>query len=118
MTREEAARILDGAEVMILNRDTKQFNKAIIMAIDALRELDAQERAKTPFLQRGEKEGMCEVMDCFNHDCPFRANKTSSCNRCDCTACHNRRTMPYSISSNRTLTNEELVELERIKACK
>lgn len=48
MTREEAARIIDGAEVMILNRDSKQFNKAIIMAIDALRELDAQERAKTP----------------------------------------------------------------------
>lgn len=54
-------------------------------------------------------------MDCFNHDCPFLVNKASSCNRCDCVACPNRRTIPYSISSNRTLTNEELIELERIK---
>lgn len=55
------------------------------------------------------------VMDCFNHDCPFRVNEASSCNRCDCVACPNRSTIPYSICSNRTLTNEELVELERIK---
>ena len=55
------------------------------------------------------------MMDCFNHDCPFRVNETSSCNRCDCIACPNRSTIPYSIFSNRTLTNEELVELERIK---
>lgn len=41
MTREEAARILDGAEVMILSRDEKAFCKAAIMAIEALRRLDA-----------------------------------------------------------------------------
>lgn len=48
MTREEAVRILDGAEVMMLNRDLKQFSNAIIMAIHALRKLDEQENAKTP----------------------------------------------------------------------
>ena len=46
MTREEAARILDGAEVMILSRDEKAFCKASIMAIEALRELDAKEKLK------------------------------------------------------------------------
>ncbi len=48
MTCEEAAKILDGAEVMILNRNLKQFNRAIIMAIDALRKLGAQEQPETP----------------------------------------------------------------------
>lgn len=48
MTLEGAAKILDGAEVMILNRDSKQFSKAIIMAIDALRKLGAQEQPETP----------------------------------------------------------------------
>ena len=46
MTREEAARIIDGAEVLILNRDVKAFYKASTMAIKALRELDAQEKLK------------------------------------------------------------------------
>ncbi len=46
MTREEAVRILDGAEVMMLNRDLKQFSNAIIMAIHALRKLDEQENNK------------------------------------------------------------------------
>ena len=46
MTREEAARIIDGAEVLILNRDVKAFDKAARMAIKALRELDSQEKQK------------------------------------------------------------------------
>lgn len=36
MTNEEAIDILNGAEVMVLNRDFDEFNKAIMLAILAL----------------------------------------------------------------------------------
>lgn len=36
MTMEEAIQQLDGAEMMVLNREITQFNQAIIMAISAL----------------------------------------------------------------------------------
>lgn len=29
-------------------------------------------------------------MDCFDFDCPFRANETSNCNYCAYAACPNR----------------------------
>ena len=38
MTREEAIRQLDGADIAVLNRDFFKFNQAIIMAISALRQ--------------------------------------------------------------------------------
>ena len=38
MTREEAIKQLDGADIAILNRDFFKFNQAIIMAISALRQ--------------------------------------------------------------------------------
>lgn len=38
MTRQEAIKQLDGAEVMLLNREFEPFQQAIIMAINALRE--------------------------------------------------------------------------------
>ena len=37
MTREDAIRQLDGADIAVLNRDFFKFNQAIIMAISALR---------------------------------------------------------------------------------
>lgn len=40
MTREEAIRQLDGADIAVLNRDFFKFNQAIIMAISALRQQD------------------------------------------------------------------------------
>ena len=43
MTREEAIRQLDGADIAVLNRDFFKFNQAIIMAISALRH-QGQER--------------------------------------------------------------------------
>lgn len=46
MTREEAIRIIDGAEVLVFNRDLRAFEKAAAVAIKALRELDAQEEQK------------------------------------------------------------------------
>lgn len=53
-------------------------------------------------------------MDCFNHDCPFRENKTSSCNRCDCIVCPNRRSYEsFLYNTNYTLTDEELAALKR-----
>ena len=36
MTKEEAIKQLDGAEVMLMNREFKSFNQALIMAISAL----------------------------------------------------------------------------------
>lgn len=45
------------------------------------------------------------MADCFNHNCPFRVNNTSSVNRCECTACPNRYTGDF-FSYNRTLTDE------------
>ena len=38
MTREEAIRQLDGADIAVLNRDFFKFNQAIIIAISALRQ--------------------------------------------------------------------------------
>ena len=50
-------------------------------------------------------------MDCFNHRCPFRANETSSCNRCECVDCQNRCSNSFVITSNLTLTNDEIAML-------
>ena len=50
-------------------------------------------------------------MDCFNHSCPFRVNETSNANRCECVACHNRSNSDFTITSNRTLTDDELAKL-------
>ena len=47
-------------------------------------------------------------MDCHNHSCPFRVNETSNANRCECVACPNRSNNDFIITSNRTLTNDEL----------
>ena len=53
-------------------------------------------------------------MDCFNFNCPFRVNETSSCNYCACLACPNRDRHrdrhEYTITSNRTLTDKEIAE--------
>ena len=47
-------------------------------------------------------------MDCFNYNCPFRQNTTSSCNRCDCLACQNRCKVPCTYTaSNHTLAIDE-----------
>ena len=50
-------------------------------------------------------------MDCFNYSCPFRVNETSNANRCECVACPNRSKSDFTITSNRTLTNDELTKL-------
>lgn len=50
-------------------------------------------------------------MDCFNHNCPFRVNETSLYNKCDSIACPNRYNYDFFITSNRTLTSDELMEL-------
>ena len=44
MTREEAIRQLDGADIAVLNRDFFKFNQAIIMAISALRQQDVADK--------------------------------------------------------------------------
>ena len=54
-------------------------------------------------------------MDCFNHSCPFRMNETSNANRCECVACQNRSTSDFIITSNRTLTDDELARLTRMR---
>ena len=51
-------------------------------------------------------------MDCFNFNCPFRVNETSSCNYCACLACPNRDRHEYTITSNRTLTDKEIAEMK------
>ena len=55
-------------------------------------------------------------MDCFNHSCPFRVNETSNANRCECVACQNRSNNDFIITSNRTLTNDELAMLAALKS--
>lgn len=56
-------------------------------------------------------------MDCFNHNCPFRNNTTSSSNHCECITCPNRYEEPYTAyASNHTLTDNELVIL-KINKC-
>ena len=52
------------------------------------------------------------MADCFNHSCPFRVNETSNYNRCECTACPNRYNNNFVITSNHTLTDDELAQLE------
>ena len=51
-------------------------------------------------------------MDCFNYNCPFRQNTTSSCNRCECLACQSRWEEPaICITSNHTLTADEIARM-------
>ncbi len=52
------------------------------------------------------------MADCFNHNCPFRVNETSNVNSCDSISCPNRCNNIFIISSNRTLTDNELAILE------
>ena len=52
------------------------------------------------------------MADCFNHNCPFRINETNNVNRCDSISCPNRCNNIFIISSNRTLTDNELAILE------
>lgn len=47
MTKEEAIKQLDGADIAVLNRDFFKFNQAIIMAISALRTQQKQENECT-----------------------------------------------------------------------
>ena len=54
-------------------------------------------------------------MDCFNYSCPFRVNETSNANRCECIACPNKSSSDFIITSNRTLTNDELAMLSALK---
>lgn len=51
-------------------------------------------------------------MDCFNHNCPFRSNATSSFNRCECIACPNRCDATTAYASNHTLSADELARLK------
>ena len=55
-------------------------------------------------------------MDCFNHSCPFRVNETSNTNRCECVACQNRSSNDFIITSNRTLTDDELAMLTALRS--
>lgn len=50
-------------------------------------------------------------MDCFNHNCPFRSNTTSSFNRCECIACPNRCKASTAYASNYALTDDEFAKL-------
>lgn len=51
------------------------------------------------------------MIDCFNHSCPFRSNETSNAQRCEYLACPNRCGRSVLISSNRTLTGDELAKI-------
>ena len=55
-------------------------------------------------------------MDCFNHSCPFRVNETSNANSCECVAYQNRSNHNYIITSNRTLTDDELAILNALRS--
>lgn len=55
-------------------------------------------------------------MDCFNHSCPFRSNETSNVQRCECLACPNRCGRSALISSDRTLTDDELARINTERA--
>lgn len=54
-------------------------------------------------------------MDCYNHSCPFRVNETSNANRCECVACQNRSNSDFIITSNRTLTDDEMEMLATLR---
>lgn len=54
MTIAEAIKQLDGAEAMLFNRNMVEFNRAVIMAIDALRE--QEERRWIPVTDRMPEE--------------------------------------------------------------
>ena len=50
-------------------------------------------------------------MDCFNYECPFRVNETSSATLCECTACPNRCTNDVIIVTDHTLTEQEIKQV-------
>ena len=55
-------------------------------------------------------------MDCLNHSCLFRVNETSNANRCECVACQNRSNGDFIITSNRTLTADEMAMLTALRS--
>ena len=55
-------------------------------------------------------------MDCFNHSCPVRVNETSNANRWECVACQNRSNSDFIITSNQTLTDDELAMLTALRS--
>lgn len=44
MTKKEAFDIINGADIMVLNRDNREFNHAIILALNALLKEDRDEK--------------------------------------------------------------------------
>ncbi len=60
-------------------------------------------------------------MDCFNYNCPFRSDTTSSSKglnfvmivsaRCECIACPNRCKASTAYASNHTLPDDEFAKL-------
>lgn len=48
------------------------------------------------------------MSDCFTTDCPFRVNRTSNTNRCECVAYPNRTTNDFCIASDHTMTTKEV----------
>lgn len=57
-------------------------------------------------------------MDCFNHLCPLRQNKTSNCSRCECLACQNRCKEPVTYTvSNQMLTADEIANMTNDPNC-
>ena len=55
-------------------------------------------------------------MDCFNHSCPLRANKTSNENRCERVACQKRRNHDFIITSNLILTDDEIAMINALRS--
>ena len=87
----------------------KEFHDAVDDWLEFRKEIDNEVESK-------EQVSEGSIMDCFNYNCPFRSNTTSSSNRCECTACPNRREEAYTAyPSNYTLTDNELILLKTNK---
>lgn len=52
-------------------------------------------------------------MNCYNHACPVRMNHSTNYHNCECVACPNKCTGEFLITSDHTLTDNELNDLLR-----
>lgn len=50
-------------------------------------------------------------MNCYNYNCPFRANKTTNLYYCECIFCPNRTEDYIVYTSNHTLSADEIARI-------
>lgn len=51
----------------------------------------------------------CDIFECYNYGCLFRVNDLPVEFHCECVACPNRWKSEKTITTNKTMTNDQLM---------